>query len=89
MHEIKHPRPPHGLDMTLNLVGRTNPRGRSDRRRPSTATPLHAGHHRLGYLKPLLTGSEPVEIFNYTSSHEKFAQESTADQFFRESQFES
>jgi len=41
------------------------------------------------YLKPLLTGGEPTDVRNYASAHATFPQESTADQFFSESQFES
>ena len=41
------------------------------------------------YLKPLLTGGEPTDVRNYASGHEAFPQESTIDQFFSESQFES
>jgi len=43
----------------------------------------------LIYLKPSLTGDEPVDILEYAAHHEAFPHESTADQFFDESQFES
>lgn len=43
----------------------------------------------LLYLKPLLTGCEPTDVSNYATMHGDFPQESTADQFFSESQFES
>ena len=41
------------------------------------------------YLKPLLTIGEPTDVQNYATVHGNFPQESTSDQFFSESQFES
>ncbi|BCA55725.1 hypothetical protein W02_28650 [Nitrospira sp. KM1] len=43
----------------------------------------------LLYLKPSLSGQEPTDILDYAASHPAFPHESTADQFFDESQFES
>ena len=43
----------------------------------------------LLYVKPCFYGGEPTDIFNYASAHATFPHESTADQFFSESQFES
>ena len=43
----------------------------------------------LIYLKPTLTGSEPIDIANYKKRSPKFPHESTADQMYSESQFES
>lgn len=43
----------------------------------------------LLYLKPTLTGQEPVDILEYANYHKDFPHESTGDQFFDESQFES
>jgi hypothetical protein len=43
----------------------------------------------LIYLKPKLTGSEPADLLNYKNTHPGFPHESTADQWFDESQFES
>ena len=43
----------------------------------------------LLYIKPCFYGGEPTDVFNYASAHETFPHESTADQFFSESQFES
>lgn len=43
----------------------------------------------LIYLKPSLTGHEPADILDYANRHPDFPHESTADQFFDESQFES
>jgi len=43
----------------------------------------------LVYIKPCLTGTEPADLLNYKSTHPGFPHESTADQWFDESQFES
>lgn len=43
----------------------------------------------LIYVKPSLTGHEPADILDYAARHTDFPHESTADQFFDESQFES
>jgi hypothetical protein len=43
----------------------------------------------LLYLKSSLTGDEPADVVEYQSEHAEFPHESTADQFFSESQFES
>ncbi len=41
------------------------------------------------YLKPACYGNEPRDIYEYFKSNQTFPHESTADQFFTESQFES
>jgi predicted acylesterase/phospholipase RssA len=43
----------------------------------------------LIYIKPRLTGTEPADLLNYKCTHPGFPHESTADQWFDESQFES
>jgi len=43
----------------------------------------------LVYLKPGFYGDEPKDIFNYATAHPTFPHESTSDQWFSESQFES
>jgi hypothetical protein len=43
----------------------------------------------LVYLKPTLCGGEPMDVVNYAHRSETFPHESTTDQFFTESQFES
>jgi len=45
------------------------------------------GH--LIYIKPRLTGTEPADLLNYKCTHPGFPHESTSDQWFDESQFES
>jgi len=41
------------------------------------------------YIKTSLTGDESLDIKAYFMDHPAFPQQSTADQFFDESQFES
>lgn len=43
----------------------------------------------LIYIKPRLMGKEPADLLNYKSTHPSFPHQSTADQWFDESQFES
>lgn len=43
----------------------------------------------LIYIKPACYGNEPRDIYEYFKSNADFPHESTADQFFSESQFES
>ena len=43
----------------------------------------------LIYIKPAICGAEPKDIFNYKESSQSFPHESTVDQFFNETQFES
>jgi hypothetical protein len=43
----------------------------------------------LVYIKASLTGREPCDVLNYSFDHSTFPHESTVDQFFTESQFES
>jgi len=41
------------------------------------------------YLKASLTGDEPADVLNYQTVHNDFPHQTTADQWFTESQFES
>jgi len=43
----------------------------------------------LLYFKPAICGHEPRDVFNYKEEHKEFPHESTGDQWFSESQFES
>jgi hypothetical protein len=69
-----------------------------------TGTPCCTAHALLGevhydgaarpgtlilFLKPGLTGDEPVDVVNYRRQHLDFPQESTVDQYFDEAQWES
>jgi hypothetical protein len=48
-----------------------------------------AGRGTLIYIKSSLTGDEPSDVGNFAAQHALFPHQSTADQFFTESQFES
>jgi hypothetical protein len=41
------------------------------------------------FLKPSITGDEPMDVLNYRQQHTGFPQESTIDQYFDEAQWES
>src|SRR5262249_9641610 len=43
----------------------------------------------LIYIKPSLTGAEPADILQYADCHPAFPHDSTTNQFYNESQFES
>jgi hypothetical protein len=43
----------------------------------------------LVYIKPEVYGPEPIDIYNYAAANPTFPHETTANQFFTESQFES
>jgi hypothetical protein len=43
----------------------------------------------LLYVKPALSGDEPIDVVNYAKDHPSFPHESTANQWFTEAQFES
>lgn len=43
----------------------------------------------LIYIKPAIYGDEPRDVLHYAKAHPDFPHESTTDQFFSESQFES
>ena len=43
----------------------------------------------LLYIKPSLNGTEPADVFHYSRLHPSFPHESTANQLYTESQFES
>jgi hypothetical protein len=43
----------------------------------------------LIYMKPTLTGDEPIDILEYSRHNDPFPQQPTSDQFFDEAQWES
>lgn len=75
-----------GGDAEQNLKGRHAAVGRI--RYPLVDGP-GAEDGVLVYLKPACYGNEPRDIYEYFKSSESFPHESTGDQFFTESQFES
>jgi hypothetical protein len=44
---------------------------------------------RLVFVKPAILGDEPADVAEYHKAHHDFPQQTTADQFFDEDQFES
>jgi hypothetical protein len=76
------------------VVGTINyPERDTDPRASIAGDPSQAAGHRargwLLYLKSSLTGDEPADVIEYQSRIAEFPHESTGDQFFSESQFES
>ena len=49
----------------------------------------HVKDGELIYFKPLVRGTEAIDVRNYSTTHKDFPHESTMDQFFNEPQFES
>jgi Patatin-like phospholipase len=60
---------------------------------PIKYSEVHGGDHKddgvLIYIKTSLTGDEPSDVLSYAWTHESFPHQSTVDQFFDETQFES
>ena len=54
-----------------------------------SAVDVEAEDGTLVYLKPTIIGDEPVDVANYARSNVTFPQQSTAEQWFDEAQFES
>ena len=51
--------------------------------------PNHSGHTILVVIKPRLIDEAPLDLHQYQSQNADFPQQSTADQFFNEAQWES
>jgi hypothetical protein len=85
-----------GIDITITL-DRLRPIGQNGRSTGHYAVgTIHYSRVDQGtsdgilvYLKPSLTGNEPVDVLDYAAHHPQFPHEPTADQFFDEAQFES
>lgn len=60
-----------------------------DKRPEDSAAPDADYDGILLYVKPAIYGHEPADVDNYARTSPAFPHESTADQFFTESQFES
>lgn len=86
------PRPPYtGSDpMRLGLVNRPHAPGCAPYCAIGTISyPDTDAMGMLIYIKAAIHGDEPEDVWGYAAVHEEFPHESTADQFFSESQFES
>lgn len=75
----------------IEILGREKlePRKAQSRVAWGYITYVDGSHGVLIYLKPLLRGIEPVDIFHYAATNNDFPHQSTGDQWFEESQFES
>jgi hypothetical protein len=84
------------IDIGLDSI-RPKADGTTDARRPLNGTHCAVGsidypgapRGTLIYLKASLTGDEPADVLEYAALHPEFPHQTTADQFFNESQFES
>ena len=56
-------------------------------RYPEDSDPSQYGH--ILYIKSSLTGDEPPDLLNYRRQHQSFPNDTTLNQFFGESEFES
>jgi hypothetical protein len=78
------------VDIDLNQIVATTPKCCSvGRVRYSSIDGNDAPDGWLLYVKPVILGSEPADVRHYRSQNGAFPHESTSDQFFSESQFES
>jgi hypothetical protein len=83
------------FDEPMSIYPRGHPRA-AEGRYSATATIRYsdvdgttAPPGRLLYVKPALRGDEPRDVLQYASANPDFPHQSTLDQFFDESQFES
>jgi hypothetical protein len=77
-----------GLGIDAAHAGRGNRHGAVGRIRYSAVDGAVADGIII-YLKATLSGDEPVDVMNYAAAHPDFPHETTANQWFGESQFES
>ncbi len=89
---IRKCRTDFGIDITLDTTSlRLDPQGGHSRGYCAVAHVEYADHSigTVLYLKAALTGREAVDVLNYAAGDATFPHQSTADQWFSESQFES
>ena len=79
---------PDGLEIDAAHVGKGNQHNAVALIRYS-AVDGHVDDGVLLYLKATLSGDEPIDVRNYAAAHNDFPHETTANQWFGESQFES
>jgi hypothetical protein len=80
---------PRGAIDALKSAGRKGHNCAIGRIRYSAVDGPHAPDGIIVYIKPACYGDEPRDIYEYFKRSKTFPHESTADQFFSESQFES
>jgi len=89
---IRKCRTDFGIDVTLDTASlRLDPQSRQSRAHCAVAQVAYADGSTgtILYLKASLTGGEAVDVLNYAAGDASFPHQSTADQWFGESQFES
>ncbi|MBO3271233.1 patatin-like phospholipase family protein [Hymenobacter defluvii] len=92
---IRRCRVDFGVEIDLDVTPITNRTNRISKRHYTIGTisypedPPRQPSGRILYLKSSLTGNEPTDIREYAEKNTDFPHQSTADQFFNESQFES
>ncbi|MCY7304759.1 MAG: patatin-like phospholipase family protein [Rhodoferax sp.] len=83
----------HGIPITFDDASMRALRARQSRCTVATiaysAVDAGAPDGRLIYLKPVLLGNEPADVGSYGCTHPEFPHQSTANQWFDESQTES
>lgn len=78
------------VDLNLNHIAAEAPKCCAvGRIRYSAIDGVDAPDGWLLYIKPVILGNEPADVRHYRSRNGAFPHESTGDQFFSESQFES
>ena len=81
-----------GAEVILNLAPVTTDLETGSAKAHSVLGEIHYRSGKIGqilYFKSCLTGAEPNDVKDYRRLHPEFPQQSTADQWFDESQFES
>jgi len=82
-----------GAEISINLDNITKKENRFSKSHYAKGTIKYIGDkHAAGtllYIKSSITGKEPVDVREYSLKNPTFPQQTTADQFFDEEQFES
>ena len=80
-----------GVEIEIDVHDLVPEEGRTSARHCAVGT-IHYPHGPRGtllYLKSSITGDEPADVRNYAAGHPHFPHQTTGDQWFAESQFES
>jgi len=79
-----------GVVIQINTDAICPNRSRKSKRHVAVGTIAYPeGQGTLIYVKASVTGDEPMDVKEYNPAHHEFPHQTTADQFFNESQFES
>jgi hypothetical protein len=79
------------IDLSMQAIAKKTDDGRNSKMHAAVGTITYPGHAPgvIVYLKASLTGDEPADVREYRERQPEFPHQSTGDQFFDESQFES